>query len=266
MRVVAPALGPIATADARMLIAAVALALWFRFRGYDPGWRRWWVQYAVIGIINTAIPFILFAYSALSLGAGEMAVLNATAPMWGAALSACLLGERLSARRAAGLVLGIGGVALIAAPGGDRAAWLPWLAALAASGFYGFAGVYLRRWAPHAPPKGLAVGTQLTAGLLVLPLVAAWPPVTSSLAPPVLASVLALGLLCSAVAYLLYFRLVADLGPTGALTVTYLIPLFAVLWGAVFLDERPTLTMTLGAALVILGTLLVLARGRPGPI
>lgn len=266
MRIVAPALGPIATADARMLIAGAALALWFRFSGYDAGWRRWWAQYAIIGTINTAIPFMLFAYAALSLGAGEMAVFNATAPMWGAALSAVFLGERLSARRVAGLALGIGGVALISAPASDRAAWLPSIAALAASAFYGFAGVYLRGWAPGAPAKGLAGGTQLAAALLVLPLVAAWPPVTSSPTLPILASVLALGLLCSAVAYVLYFRLVADLGPTGALTVTYLIPLFAILWGAVFLDERPTLTMMLGAALVIVGTLLVLARRRPGAV
>lgn len=265
MRIVAPALGPIVTADARMLIAGVALALWFRFSGYDPAWHRWWAQYATVGMINTGIPFILFAYAALSLGAGEMAVLNATAPMWGAVMSAFFLGERLSARRVGGLVLGIGGVVLIAAPAAERAAWLPWIAALAASACYGFAGVYLRRWAHDAPAKGLAVGTQLTAGLLVLPLAAAWPPVSSP-TPIVLGSVLALGLLCSAVAYLLYFRLVADLGPTGALTVTYLIPLFAMLWGTLFLGERPTLTMALGAVLVILGTLLVLARRRSGPV
>ena len=260
MRIVAPALGPIVTADARMLIAAAALALWFRFSRYDPGWRRWWAQYATVGMINTGVPFILFAYAALSLGTGELAVLNATAPMWGAVMSAFFLGERLSARRVSGLVLGIGGVVLIAAPAGDRAAWLAWIAALAASACYGFAGVYLRRWAPDAPAKGLAVGTQLAAGLLVLPLIAAWPP-ASSPTPLVLGSVLALGLLCSALAYLLYYRLIADLGPTRALTVTYLIPLFAMLWGALFLGEPPTAAMAGGGVLVILGTLLVLAGG-----
>jgi drug/metabolite transporter (DMT)-like permease len=141
---------------------------------------------------------------------------------------------------------------------------LPWIAAIGAAACYGFMGIYLRRWAPDAPAKGLAVGTQICAGLMMLPLLAAWPP---PLTPPpsVLASVAALGLLSGAVAYVLYFRLVADLGATGALTVTYLVPLFAMLWGALFLAERITPAMAGGAALVIAGTLLVLkpTRGRP---
>ena len=261
MRIVAPALGPIATADARMLVAAVALALWFRFSGYDPQWRRWWPRYAAAGIINTGMPFILFAFAALHIGAGEMAVLNATAPMWGAVLSAAFAGERLTRRRVGGLALGIAGVVLVAAPAVQRAALLPWIAGLAGAGCYGFIGVYLQRWAPGAPAKGLALGTQLAAGLIILPLVAAWPPPASP-APSILACVLALGLVCGAVAYVLYFRLVADLGATGALTVTYLIPLFAMLWGALFLGERVTAPMAGGGALVILGTLLVLTGRR----
>jgi drug/metabolite transporter (DMT)-like permease len=122
-------------------------------------------------------------------------------------------------------------------------------------------GVYLKRWAAGAPAKGLAVGTQLGSGLIVLPLVAVFPPAQ---APTMLVagSVLALGLICGAVGYVLYFRLIVDLGPTGALTVTYLIPLFAMLWGALFLSERVTLAMAGGAALVILGTLLILEGKR----
>ena len=261
MRVVAPALGPIATADARMLIAGIALAAWFRFTGFDPQWRRWGLQYLGAGMINTGFPFILFAYAALHISVGEMAVLNATSPMWGAVMSAAFLGERLSARRIAGLVLGVAGVVLIARPTGEGATLLAGAAGLLAAACYGFIGVYLRRWAPQAPAKGLAVGTQLGAGVAVLPLVALFPPAQ---APSLLvaASVLALGLVCGAVAYVLYFRLIADLGATGALTVTYLIPLFAMLWGALFLDEPVTLAMAGGAALVILGTLLVLAPRR----
>jgi drug/metabolite transporter (DMT)-like permease len=257
VRMVAPVLGPIATADSRMLIAGLALALWFRFTGFDPQWRRWAFHYAAAGMINTGLPFILYAFAALYITAGEMAVLNATSPMWGAAMSAALLGERLTARRIFGLVLGIAGVALIVRPTGEGATLLAAAAGLAAAACYGFIGVYLRRWAPGAPAKGLAVGTQLAAGLIVLPLVPIWPPLLSP-TPLILASVLALGLVCGAVAYVLYFRLIADLGATGALTVTYLIPLFAMLWGALFLAEAVTLAMAGGAALVILGTLMVI--------
>ncbi len=261
MRIVAPTLGPIATADARMLVAGVALALWFRLTGFDPQWRRWALHYAGAGVINTGLPFILYAFAALHITAGEMAVLNATSPMWGAVMSAAFRGERLSARRVAGLVLGVAGVALIARPTGEQATLLAVAAGVAAAACYGFIGVYLRRWAPGAPAKGMAVGTQLGAGLIVLPLVAAFPPAQ----PPsllVAASVLALGLVCGAVAYVLYFRLIADLGATAALTVTYLIPLFAMLWGVLFLDEAVTLAMAGGAALVILGTILVLEGKR----
>jgi drug/metabolite transporter (DMT)-like permease len=261
MRIVAPALGPVATADLRILIAGVALLVWLRLSGFDPQWRRWGLQYLAAGIINTGVPFVLFAFAALHMSAGEMAVLNATSPMWGALLSAALLGERLSARRTGGLILGVAGVVLIARPSGAGASMLPAAAALLAAACYGLAAVYLRRWASAAPARGMAAGTQLAAGVLLLPLLAVFPPAE----PPtvlVVGSVLALGLLCGAVGYVLYFRLIADVGATGALTVTYLIPLFGMLWGALFLDEAVSLAMAGGAALVILGTLLVLGPKR----
>ena len=259
VRIVAPVLGPMATADSRMLVAGIALALWLRFTGYDPQWRRWGLHYALAGLINSGVPFVLFAFAALYITAGEMAVLNATSPMWAAVMSAAFLGERLTARRIVGLVLGLAGVALIARPAGAEATFLAVAAALLAAACYGFMGVYLRRWAPDAPAKGLAVGTQLATGLLLLPLAAVSPPPLSP-TPLIVGCVLALGLICGALAYVLYFRLIADLGATGALTVTYLIPLFAMLWGALLLAEPVTLPMACGAALVMSGTLLVLKQ------
>jgi drug/metabolite transporter (DMT)-like permease len=257
VRIVSPVLGPLVTADLRMLVAGVALAVWYRFAGFDPQWRRWGWHYAAAGMINTAFPFILYAFAALTITAGEMAVLNATAPMWGAMMSAAFLGEHLRGRRVIGLALGIAGVALIARPTGENATLLAVAAALAAAACYGFTGIYLRRWARDAPAKGMALGTQLGPALLLVPLIAVWPP-TQPATPLIVGSVLALGLICGAVAYVLYFRLIADLGPTGALTVTYLTPLFAMLWGGLFLAEPFTLTMLGGGALVILGTALVL--------
>lgn len=259
VRIVAPVLGPMVTADSRMLVAGVALALWFRFTGYDPQWRRWGRHYALAGMINSGMPFVLFAFAALYITAGEMAVLNATSPMWAAVMSAVFLGERLTARRIAGLAFGLAGVALIAQPAGAGASFLAVAAALLAAACYGFTGVYLARWAPGAPAQGLAVGTQLAAGLVLLPLATIWP-APLSLSPLIVGCVLALGVLCGAVAYVLYFRLIANLGATGALTVTYLIPLFAMLWGALFLAEPVTLQMACGAVLVTMGTLLVLRQ------
>lgn len=240
-----------------MLVAGIALLAWFRASGFDPGWRRWSRQYAAVGVMTSGLPFMLYAYAALSLPAGLMSVLNATSPLWGALMAAFLLGERLSVRRLAGLVLGVAGVALVTQPEAGDFPMLAVAACLGAALCYGFAGAYLKRWAPGAPARGMAVGTQLVAGLLFLPLVAVAPPAAAP-TPLIAASILALGLVCGAVAYLLYFRLIADIGPTGALTVTYLIPAFGVLWGALFLDETVSAAMLAGAALIILGTVFVL--------
>ncbi|HSN32220.1 MAG TPA: DMT family transporter [Ideonella sp.] len=129
-------------------------------------------------------------------------------------------------------------------------------AALAAAFCYGLTAAVLRRWRHDAPARGMAVGTQVAGGLLLLPLLAWSPPALPS--APVAASVLALGLVCGALAYVLYFRLIADIGAGGALTVTYLIPLFGMLWGALFLAEPIGPAMLGGAALVVAGTVLVL--------
>lgn len=257
VRIVSPAIGPLLTADLRMLVAGIALVLWFRLVGFDPQWRRWLREYAIVGLLTSGLPFLLYAYGALSLSAGQMSVINATSPMWGALMAAALLGERLTRRRIAGLALGVAGVALIARPTGEALHLLPVAACLGAAWCYGFTAAYLRRWARAAPAKGMAVGTQLSAGLIMLPLVALWPPAAAP-TPFIAACVLALGLVCGAVAYLLYFRLIENVGPAGALTVTYLVPLFGMLWGALFLGEALTLSMLAGAALVILGTVFVL--------
>jgi drug/metabolite transporter (DMT)-like permease len=260
IRITSPVIGPVLTADVRMLIAGVALAAYFRLIGFDPQWRRWWRQYLIVGILTSAVPFLLFAYAALSLPAGLMAVINASSPMWGALFSAWLLGERLSQRGVSGLVIGIVGVALVTRPeAGAVFAALPVLAATGAAVCYGLAGAYLRRWAQDVPSRGMALGTQIAGGVLLAPLIAAVP----LPAPPsalVVACVLALGLVCGAVAYLLYFRLVTDIGAAGALTVTYLIPIFGVAWGALFLGESVSLPMLAGAALVLLGTFFVLRK------
>jgi len=255
MRVAAPVIGPVATADLRMLIAAAALLIYYTAVGFDAQWRRWWLLYVVIGLLNSAAPFLLYSYAALALSVGLLAVLNATSPMWGALLSTVVLRERLSARRAAGLLIGVAGVALVCAPEGT-ARWLEVAAGVSAALSYAVTGVVLKRWANQASARGMAVGTQLMGGLLMLPFLAVAPP--PAFTPGVVGALLALGVVCSALGYVLYFRLITDIGPTGALTVTYLIPLFGVMWGALFLDETLTVAMVLGALIVLAGTALVL--------
>jgi drug/metabolite transporter (DMT)-like permease len=257
-RITAPVLGPVLTAELRTLIAGIALALYFGFAGFNPQWRRWGRQYVIVGILTSAVPFLLWAYAALSLTAGLMSVLNATSPMWGAVCSALLLRERLRTRRVVGLVIGVVGVALVTRPeAGSDFSHPAIIAALVAAFCYGLAGAYMKRWASGVPSRGMAVGTQLSAGILLIPFIALSPPALAP-TPLVAASMLALGLVCGAIAYLLYFRLIADIGATGALTVTYLIPVFGVLWGALFLGEAVSAAMLAGGALVVLGTVFVL--------
>ena len=260
VRITSPVIGPVLTADLRMSIGGLSLAVWFAATGFNAGWRRWWPHYVVMGILTSALPFYLFAYGALSLPAGMLAVINATSPAWGALFAAWLLRERLSGRAIAGLILGVCGVAVITRPeAGADFAWLPALAATGAAACYGLSGSYMRRWAQDAPSRGMALGTQIAGGALLAPFIAFSPPLAAP-TPLVIACVLALGVVCSAVAYILYFRLVTDIGPAGALTVTYLIPIFGVTWGALFLGETISLWMVGGGALVLLGTYLVLRR------
>jgi drug/metabolite transporter (DMT)-like permease len=258
-RITAPVLGPVLTAELRTLIAGIALAIWLLGWRREPlQWRRWGRQYLIVGILTSALPFLLWAYSALSLTAGLMSVINATSPMWGALCSALLLRERLKPKRILGLAIGVVGVALVTQPQpGTHLPLLAVAAALTAAFCYGLAGAYMKRWASGVPSRGMAVGTQLVAGVILIPVIPLAPPAAAPSAF-IVACIVVLGLLCGAVAYLLYFRLVADLGATGALTVTYLIPVFGVLWGALFLGEAVTLLMLGGGVLVLLGTVLVL--------
>jgi drug/metabolite transporter (DMT)-like permease len=178
--------------------------------------------------------------------------------MFGAVCSAVLLHERLNTRRVVGLLVGVAGVVLVTQSASQPNLHYPAIAAALVAAFcYGLIATYIKRWASHVPSRGMAAGSQLAAGILLIPLIPLWPPAAAP-TPGIVASILALGLVCSALAYLLYFRLIADIGATGALTVTYLIPVFGVLWGALFLGETVSVSMLAGAALVVLGTLFVL--------
>lgn len=259
MRVAAPALGPVWTAEGRMLIGAAALAAWFAFTGFDAQWRAHRGFYAAVGAVNSAVPFSLYAFAAIHLPASLMAILNATSPMFGLALGATFSGERVTPRKITGLLLGAAGVALIARPGSlDAGASFGWAVAacLAASFSYGVTGVLVKRWGAGVPSRGMAVATQGWAAAVLLPLL---PFVAPAAAPSaaVLANLVALGVLASGVAFILYFRLITDVGATRALTVTFLVPVFAFAWGLLFLGETLSHAEIGGALLILAGTLLV---------
>ncbi|HTQ77463.1 MAG TPA: DMT family transporter [Burkholderiales bacterium] len=259
MRVAAPVFGPAWTAELRVLVGGLALYGWLRLRGVDPGLRRHARFYLLLGAVGIALPFALYSYAAMRAPASLLAILNATAPMFGLAWNASFRDERLTGRKLAGLALGIAGVALIAAPSEIAASGALSSAVAAALGAcccYGVVGVLVKRFARGATPRAMAAGNQLAAAAVLLPFAAMVPTATP---PTVLAAanLLALALLGSAVAFPLYFRLIADVGATRALTVTYLIPLFGVTWGYLFLGESLPASALASAALIVAGTVLV---------
>jgi drug/metabolite transporter (DMT)-like permease len=268
LRALAPVLGPVLTATSRVVIAGTALIAYFRWRGFDAELRRHWRKYLVIGLVNSALPFLLYAFAAVHIPASYSVILNAATPLFAALLSALWLDERLTALRVAGLAAGAAGVALVTGAGPVRPdAMFGWAiaACLAAALCYALAGIYVKRHASEVKPMAIAGWSQVFAGAALLPLAPFAPP-AGALSPVVVANVLALALLCSAVAYLLYYRLIADVGPTRAMTVTFLMPLFGMLWSVLFLAETITVPMLAGCALIVGGTALVVRRPAAAPL
>jgi len=267
IRYLAPIIGPVATADARMLLAGVALVLFFLLTRFKPEWKKNARHFLVIGLLNSAIPFVLYSVAALVLPAAMEAIFNSMSPMFGAIFAALWMNEKLTPRKIAGLLLGVGGVVTMSSLGGltlDTGTVLAVAACILAPMCYGLAGVYIRTRASGVRPMAIAGGSQLLGGLALLPFVALFPPSASAIDTRVALIVIAFALLCSAVAYLIYYKLIADIGPTKALTVTFLIPVFAMLWGLLFLRETVSWSMILGAAIILVGTFLVAARrGTP---
>ncbi|WP_036175657.1 DMT family transporter [Massilia sp. 9096] len=258
MRISAPTLGPAVLIEFRVLLAALFLAAVGLVLRKKLQLREHWKHYFILGFFNSALPFLLFAYGAQVLSASLESVLNATAPMWGALVGAVWKRQAISARTALGLVLGTVGVALLV--GFDHVsaragAGLATVAALAAALCYGIASVYARS-ARSVEPFANAHGTMWSSAIMVLPVLPFFPS-SGAPTPGIAGAVLALGILCSGIAYLVYFRLIAEVGSASALTVTFLNPIFGILWGVLFLGETVGWYTLVGAPIVLLGTALV---------
>jgi drug/metabolite transporter (DMT)-like permease len=265
VRVLAPVIGPWWVAAGRLLVGGVAIAIWLALLHQSVGVRTHWRAYLFIGVLNSALPFVLWAYAALHLPASYLVILNAMTPLFGAVLAPFALGERLDARRIGGLVAGVAGVVLVtrAVPLEADTAFVKALCAgLAAALCYALAALWIKRKGAGLAPMGIAAWSQVFAGAVVLPFA-----VPSQGSGPwdgsVAVNLALLGLVCSGIAYVLYYRLIRDIGPTRAMTVTFLIPAFGVLWASWLLDESIMRGMLAGAALIVAGTAAVLRQPSP---
>ena len=259
LRMGAGAFGPVALIAVRVGGAALLLVPLVAWRGQWRAMARNAGPIFVVGMTNTALPFLGFAYAALSFTSGLSAILNASSPLFAALLGRALFAERLDRGRIAGIVIGFAGVLLVAWHGADvKTGGSPWLACAACLGAaccYGWSPHYMRRRLQDVPPLAVAGGSQLAATLVTLPpALLLWP--STPLPAHAWATAAALAFGCTGIAYILYFRLVAHVGGSNAIAVTFLIPAFAIAWGWLFLDERVTATLVAGCGVILLGTAL----------
>jgi drug/metabolite transporter (DMT)-like permease len=245
----------------RLTIAAIAMWTYLHFRGEKLGLpHSAWGSMLVLALLNNALPFTLFGWSQTHIASGLASILNATTPIWGVVVAHFLThDERMNPRKVAGVLLGFGGVATMIGPAllsNLGSAGLAELACVTASLSYALAAVWARRFRRQGiSPLSVTTG-QLTAGaLMILPMsmfidrpwTHAFPPLTAWVA------IAALALFCTALGYVLYFRLIATSGATNALLVTLLVPPVAIVLGALFLNETLAPLDFIGLGLIALG-------------
>ena len=258
MRMGAAEFGVFATAGLRVAIAAAFLTPILWFSGHWGELRRKAVAILFIGLLNSGIPFALFSYAVLSISTGLTSILNATVPLFGAVIAWLWLKDRPGNSRILGLLIGFGGVILLA---GEKASFKPggtgWavLACLLASICYAVAASFTKRYLTGVHPLATATGSQIGATIgLALPTFWFWPSHMPGLTPWL--ALLALGVVCTGVAYILYFRLIERAGPARALAVTFVVPVFALTYGGLFLGEQLTLWMLVCGVIIVCGTAL----------
>lgn len=251
MRVAAKDFGAFALVEVRLSLGALIL-LPFLWRERARFTRSIWLRVAGVSIVNTTVPFVLFAWAAQRAPAGIGAISNATAAMFTALVAFLFFGERINSRRVMGLIAGFAGVvALASGKTNGSSVWHAALAGTLGALCYGFGANLLRRYLVGIPAGATASATLICASLLLAPLAIATWPATTVAATSWLSAVL-LGVLCTGIAYVLYYRLIYRIGAPRASTVTYLIPLFGVMWAWLLLDEAVTASMAT-ACLLILG-------------
>lgn len=271
MRQLVPAIGVMPTAFLRVLLSAVGLLAILAALRVPYAFRGKLKAMLLIGTISSGIPVLMFSLAARYLPAGYSAIFNATTPLMGVLVGCLFFGERLTSAKALGVALGLAGVAVLSRAGPapfDSQLLLGAGACLVATTCYGFAGYLTKRWINDQgglDSRITAFGNQLGATLILLPVFAGTSldmPLAPLAQPSVWLALAGLGLLCTSFAYVIYFRLLADIGPLKTMTVTFLIPPFGVFWGVLLLGEQVSWAHLQGGVLIALALWLVL---RPAP-
>ncbi len=259
-RITVPVVGAPFTAAIRIVLSAIMLVFVLRLLGRSLDLRRQWRAWMLLGTISAALPFLCFAYAARSLPAGYMAVINATVPLLTVVMASIMLRSKPSWSKRIGVVVGLIGVGVLARYGSlgmNQQTLIAIGLCFVASALYAYSSLFIRQRHASVNPLVLAGSSQLGAAIVILPL-GLWSVPSTWPEPGVIASLLVLGLVCTGLAYVLYFRLISDVGSEKAVTNTFLVPVFAQIWGALFLHEHLTVAGAVGFALVLLAIALVL--------
>ena len=250
MRVAAPEFGSTPLVAIRLGLGALILLpfLWRERRTFD---RGLWPRLALIGAVNSAIPFVLFAWAAQRAPAGVGAITNSMAVLFVALIAFLFYGEKIGPRRAIALVTGFVGVVVLASGKvGGASIGLPVAAGTAAAFLYGIGANLVKRHLAGLPATAVAAATLSCAALLIAPFaIAQWP--QHAVSAKSWGAVALLGVLCTGIAFVMYYRLIARIGAPRAATSTYLVPLFGVAWAWLLLDEPLTVTMGVAGALIL---------------
>ncbi|MBW4082120.1 DMT family transporter [Paenibacillus sp. S150] len=264
MRIASPELGPVFTTELRVTLAAAVLLVYAAVKRQKLGIWRHWKPFLLLGAVNAALPFTLICLAELHLSASLAAILNATTPMFTALAAWGIRQEKPGFSKSAGLVTGLLGVAVLVGwspvPVEGRVL-LSVFFSLGAALSYGFGGLYASRVGRGLEPLTLAAGQQLGAAVVLLPLAVIFAPRHLPSAAAVY-SVLGLSIICTSAAYLLYFRLIRNVGPVKTVSVTFLVPVFGIVWGVIFLHEQVYTNTLAGLLIILLSVTLVNRRSK----
>ena len=250
------------TAGMRVTIGAIFLLPIIFWKGHTTTLVANWKKVFFIGILNSALPFVCISFALQTLGTSLLSVLNATVPLFGALVAWVWLKDRPNSQRILGLSIGFLGITMLAwnkvgiqAPENQVKFATAVLSGICACISYGISASYTRKYLTGLPSLVTATGSQIGASLCLLPFTYwLWPIQSPSWSAWI--AVLFLGIVCSGIAYMLFFRLIETIGPARALTVTFAVPVFASFYGVVFLDEHISAWMLMCAGIIICGSAL----------
>ena len=267
MRYAVPHLGPVLMIELRVLIGGLAMAAFVVATGHSIGWRAHWRAYLFVGAIGLALPFVLIAEALTVIDASTAAILNALAPLFASIVAAAWIRDPITPAKAGGIALCLAGTAVLVGWTPTPVTGRELLAAsfsVIATAFYGYTIVFTKVRLKGTSPMATSAATLLFAALALAPAVPFAPPPHALATIPVMAWLALAGLafLSTAFAFILYYRLIADVGPVKAITVTLLVPVFGMVWGVIFLGEPLTPGRLAGCAIILAGCALILGLVR----